>query len=418
MSPGWGAIINDLSSENPYNNALSSPGGFRHTEIYYIYRLPVVANTIEVNSAGDIFEEYNFDPWGRRCNPPDWSYNNVPTAQITDSGFTGHEHLDEFGLINMNGRMYDQVLGRFLGVDPVVADITSSQAFNGYSYCVNNPLKYSDTSGYSYLQSMKDAYNGIGRFYYRGGVYQIGEDGGWDFYSGGFSGGYTCRADLSYAARHSDPYHIDSQGNLRDKNGYIVVYSYQREDDEYGHWESEVVDYSGAGTHPVFKNGKLQWVDIDCVGVIQKWVWDTPQNGTIISVANGAAAIGPIGIMADIGGVFDSEGNSSMYLTIGWVTGLGATAGLGYSRTSKNFSLDNFAGYSEGVLLQIPYVKVIGIEGFADYSNGCESEYRGQNYIGGGLNVGVGATYGVYHSYTFIFPAPPPGFWCQPSKHF
>ena len=32
-------------------------------------------------------------------------------------GFTSHEHLPEFGLINMNGRMYDPVLGRFLSPD-------------------------------------------------------------------------------------------------------------------------------------------------------------------------------------------------------------------------------------------------------------------------------------------------------------
>jgi RHS repeat-associated protein len=90
----------------------------------------------------------SFDPWGRRRNPADWSYENVPAPLITDRGYTGHEHLDAFGLINMNGRMYDPVLGRFLGVDPIIQDGTFSQSLNGYSYCVNNPLKYIDPSGY------------------------------------------------------------------------------------------------------------------------------------------------------------------------------------------------------------------------------------------------------------------------------
>jgi RHS repeat-associated protein len=36
---------------------------------------------------------------------------------VTDRGFTCHEHLEDFGLINMNGRMYDPLLGRFLSVD-------------------------------------------------------------------------------------------------------------------------------------------------------------------------------------------------------------------------------------------------------------------------------------------------------------
>lgn len=33
-------------------------------------------------------------------------------------GYTGHEHLTQFGLINMNARLYDPALGRFLSPDP------------------------------------------------------------------------------------------------------------------------------------------------------------------------------------------------------------------------------------------------------------------------------------------------------------
>lgn len=51
----------------------------------------------------------------------------------------------------MNGRMYDPILGRFLGVDPVVQGFDNSQSFNGYSYCQNNPLVYIDPSGYRTL---------------------------------------------------------------------------------------------------------------------------------------------------------------------------------------------------------------------------------------------------------------------------
>ena len=48
--------------------------------------------------------------------------------------------LNEFDIINMNGRLYDPVLGRFFSPD-------NSQSFNRYSYCLNNPLKYTDPSG-------------------------------------------------------------------------------------------------------------------------------------------------------------------------------------------------------------------------------------------------------------------------------
>jgi len=62
-------------------------------------------------------------------------------------GYTGHEHLPEFGLINMNGRMYDPAVARFLSPDPYVQAPDLSQNFNRYSYCLNNPLIYTDPSG-------------------------------------------------------------------------------------------------------------------------------------------------------------------------------------------------------------------------------------------------------------------------------
>lgn len=62
-------------------------------------------------------------------------------------GFTGHEHLAMFGLINMNARLYDPVLGRFLSPDPYVQVLGFTQAFNRFSYCMNSPLCYVDENG-------------------------------------------------------------------------------------------------------------------------------------------------------------------------------------------------------------------------------------------------------------------------------
>ena len=62
-------------------------------------------------------------------------------------GCMGHEMLNEFNLINMNGRVYDPVLGRFLSPDKYIQEGDNSQNYNSYSYCLNNPLKYADPSG-------------------------------------------------------------------------------------------------------------------------------------------------------------------------------------------------------------------------------------------------------------------------------
>ena len=62
-------------------------------------------------------------------------------------GYTGHEHLTRFGLINMNARLYDPVLGRFLSPDPYVQMPDFTQNFNRYAYGLNNPLVYVDENG-------------------------------------------------------------------------------------------------------------------------------------------------------------------------------------------------------------------------------------------------------------------------------
>ena len=82
--------------------------------------------------------------------------NNVNDGQnVTTRGFTNHEHLDEVELIHMNGRVYDYNLGRFMGVDPFIVGSENTQAINPYSYVLNNPLAFTDPSGYSRVAAMR-----------------------------------------------------------------------------------------------------------------------------------------------------------------------------------------------------------------------------------------------------------------------
>ena len=99
------------------------------------------------DNTGQLLEELSFDPWGKRRNPSDWTYNNLPLTYLFDRGFTGHEHIDLFGLINMNGRAYDPMVGKFLSTDDFVQVPDFTQNFNRYSYCLNNPTTYIDPDG-------------------------------------------------------------------------------------------------------------------------------------------------------------------------------------------------------------------------------------------------------------------------------
>jgi RHS repeat-associated protein len=95
---------------------------------------------------GDIVAEQNFDAWGRKRNVSTGEYDNVGAVPAwLYRGFTGHEHLPEFGLINMNARLYDHVLGRMLSADNYVG--AGTQGLNRYSYANNNPLNHVDPDG-------------------------------------------------------------------------------------------------------------------------------------------------------------------------------------------------------------------------------------------------------------------------------
>ena len=107
---------------------------------------------------GAVVQRLSFDAHGKR-RLADWTVGDPadPDAE-TPRGFTGHEHLDSVGLIHMNGRVYDPTLGRFLSADPILPDPTATQSFNRYSYVSNNPLSYTDPSGF-YDRDKMGGYN-------------------------------------------------------------------------------------------------------------------------------------------------------------------------------------------------------------------------------------------------------------------
>jgi RHS repeat-associated protein len=101
--------------------------------------------------------EYSYDAWGRMRNSSTWAVyapGSEPALFVAGRGYTGHEHLPWFNLINMNGRVYDALVGMFLSPDNYVQDPGFTQSFNRYGYCFNNPLKFTDPSGM--LATMRD----------------------------------------------------------------------------------------------------------------------------------------------------------------------------------------------------------------------------------------------------------------------
>jgi len=117
-------------------------------ESRYLHRDSLGSIDTITDGQGNIIERMGYSPFGARRGG-DWtSVTAVGLDLYTNRGFTGHEHIEEMGLIHMNGRVYDPEIGRFLSADPYVQSPHSSQSYNRYAYVQNNPLKYTDPSGH------------------------------------------------------------------------------------------------------------------------------------------------------------------------------------------------------------------------------------------------------------------------------
>jgi len=112
--------------------------------MYYTHTDHLGSITEITDNTGTLLQRMQYDAWGKRS----FITNNIGINNfLFDRGYTGHEHIDQFALINMNGRLYDPILGRMLSPDNYVQNVTGTQGFNRYSYCLNNPMVYTDPDG-------------------------------------------------------------------------------------------------------------------------------------------------------------------------------------------------------------------------------------------------------------------------------
>src|SRR5690606_30824344 len=135
---------------------------------YYLHRDYLGSILAVTNSTGSIVEKRHFDAWGNVLLVEDGQNNNLNKLTFLERGYTGHEHLQGVGLINMNARLYDAKLHRFLAPDNFVQDPSNPQNYNRYGYVMNNPLKYTDESGEIALTALTAIFNAIKEFVQHG----------------------------------------------------------------------------------------------------------------------------------------------------------------------------------------------------------------------------------------------------------
>ncbi|HET7630610.1 MAG TPA: RHS repeat-associated core domain-containing protein, partial [Candidatus Saccharimonadales bacterium] len=109
------------------------------TTVTYIYT-DAQGNVIaKADDQGNIIARYTYRPYGTQQSGP----------TNTGPGYTGHVHDPDTGLVYMQQRYYDPVVGRFISPDPVTPAPGNVFNFNRYVYANNNPLRYTDPDGRS-----------------------------------------------------------------------------------------------------------------------------------------------------------------------------------------------------------------------------------------------------------------------------
>lgn len=151
LNNGYGTFA-VVEKSRQYSNELVAP--VDADKVWYLHKDQVGSVLAITDEHANVRAQYWYDPWGARSG----SVMDPPSApsgeQLGDSwsdGYIGQEHLPDFGLIHLNGRVYDPQLGVFTSPDPFNTAPSNSQFYNPYSYTINNPLRHADPSGYCFL---------------------------------------------------------------------------------------------------------------------------------------------------------------------------------------------------------------------------------------------------------------------------
>ncbi|PUA28739.1 MAG: hypothetical protein B0W54_09975, partial [Cellvibrio sp. 79] len=130
------------------HNHVFTNGTQSANDTFYLHTDHLGSVEATTNALGQFVNRMSFGAWGER-QKSDWKPGNPTESFLTSNGFTGHDQVDQYNLVHMGGRVYDPNLGRFLSADLFIQSPYDTQSFNRYSYTFNNPLSYTDPTGYS-----------------------------------------------------------------------------------------------------------------------------------------------------------------------------------------------------------------------------------------------------------------------------
>jgi len=110
----------------------------RSETITYMHTDALGTPVAATDESGNVLWREQYSPFGEK-------QENSLASQKNDVGYTGHQFDSDTGLVYMQARYYDPVIGRFYSNDPM--GYRGVHSFNRYAYANNNPYRYTDPTG-------------------------------------------------------------------------------------------------------------------------------------------------------------------------------------------------------------------------------------------------------------------------------
>lgn len=124
-----------------------TPLGFILNGTQYFYITNQMGDVISITDAqGNELAQYSYDEWGNTLSTSD---NDI--ANINPLRYRGYYYDSETGYYYLQSRYYDANICRFINADTYKYAKLQKNDFAGYSlftYCCNDPINYSDPTGY------------------------------------------------------------------------------------------------------------------------------------------------------------------------------------------------------------------------------------------------------------------------------
>ena len=129
------------------------------TNVFQYYHPDDLTSTsIQTDKNGNEIQNYEYSAFGQS------RYTQSTNVFKVSRRYTGQVLDDATGLYYYNFRYYDPMLARFIQPDDIIPNFAVPQSYNRYSYCVNNPLRYTDPDGNSASEVLANASDFTGEF--------------------------------------------------------------------------------------------------------------------------------------------------------------------------------------------------------------------------------------------------------------